>query len=271
MASPLLPRAPQCITCVRRIAGTFADTVSVPARQQVRGKKKLARASNNIKVRLLRDIPHYGRKGTILPVAPGRMRNDWYPKSMAEYMTAPQLQELGLENVVSERDSTFMPGIMKQTKTEKIVEEKPAQIDLDLLSPEHMMRILSNAIPTNLEFYRKPIAVAQSPVLKHSPSIPASSALSEEALEAQGPAPVVQEKTGIYGSVSTADIAANLKAILAAHKEGSKVVLSPEDIVFVEKTDEKDRVKTLGIFEIYIRIKGAPDVIRRTIQVHALD
>ncbi|KAH8808189.1 hypothetical protein F5884DRAFT_359311 [Xylogone sp. PMI_703] len=271
MASPLLPRAPQCINCVRRIVGSFPDRVSTPIRQQVRGKKKLAKASNNIKVRLLQDIPHYGRKGTILQVAPGRMRNDWFPKNMAEYMTTPRLQELGLENAVSERDSGFMPGVEKQFKPKTPLEDKPIHTNLDLLSPERMMYLVTRALPpVGLEFYRKPIPATQPPAPKHSPSIPASSALSEEALEAQESAapPIVKEKTGIYGSVSTADIAAELKAILVElEEEGSKVVLSAEDITFVEQTDEKDRVKTLGVFDIDIRIKGAPETIRSMINV----
>jgi hypothetical protein len=50
-----------------------------------------------------------------------------------------------------------------------------------------------------------------------------------------------------------------------------RVVLSPENISFVEETSEKDRVKHLGIFEIAIRVDGAPDAIRRTIRVNARD
>lgn len=69
MASPLLSKSPQCISCVRRITGVFSDAVFVPPRAQVRGKKKLAKASNNIKVKLLRDIPHYGRQGTAIKSA----------------------------------------------------------------------------------------------------------------------------------------------------------------------------------------------------------
>jgi len=76
-------------------------------------------------------------------------------------------------------------------------------------------------------------------------------------------------KTAIYGSVSTADIAASLKAILAEDEDGARVVLGPEEISFVETTEESDRVKHLGIFEIDIRLKGAPDAVRRTIKVSA--
>jgi hypothetical protein len=76
---------------------------------------------------------------------------------------------------------------------------------------------------------------------------------------------------GIYGSVSTSDIAANLKAILAEDEASSRVVLSAEDIQFVQETDDKDRVKHLGVFEIEIRVEGATDSVRRTIKVNAQD
>lgn len=72
----------------------------------------------------------------------------------------------------------------------------------------------------------------------------------------------------IYDSVSTADIAANLKAILAEDGQGKRVVFGPEDITFLEKTEEKDRVKHAGTFEIGIKVKGAADAVRRTIRVN---
>ena len=92
-----------------------------------------------------------------------------------------------------------------------------------------------------------------------SPSIPKSSTVSAAARagkEEKAPA-----STGIIGSVSTNDIATNLKAILAEDKQGAKVLLAPEDITFVEPTEEKGRVKQLGTFAI--------QSIRRTIQVNA--
>jgi ribosomal protein L9 len=119
-------------------------------------------------------------------------------------------------------------------------------------------------LPPNIDFYRTPIV---SPPQRHSPSIPASSAVSVAAQDAIGPQG--QPKTSIYGSVTTADIAENLKAILAEDDRGARVVLTPEEITFVETTEETDRVKHLGIFEINIRVKGATDDIRRTIKVNA--
>lgn len=45
--------------------------------------------------------------------------------------------------------------------------------------------------------------------------------------------------------------------------------MAPEDITFVGKGEEKYRVKHLGTFEIEIKVKGATDIIRRTITVNA--
>ena len=79
------------------------------------------------------------------------------------------------------------------------------------------------------------------------------------------------EKRGIYGSVSTSDIAANLKAILAEDNEGRHIGFSHENISFVKETEDKDRVNHLGSFEIEIRLNDAPDFVRRKITVNAQD
>lgn len=130
--------------------------------------------------------------------------------------------------------------------------------------PSEATLIIANLLPANLEFFRQPIAAAQ-PAKKLSPSLRSKVVISAAAKESQGP----QEKTSIYGSVSTADVAASLKAILAEHEDGSRVVLSPEEVTFVETQEEGDRVKHLGVFEIDIWLKGAPDAVRRTIKVSA--
>lgn len=75
-------------------------------------------------------------------------------------------------------------------------------------------------------------------------------------------------KTGIYGSVSSADIAANLNAILREDIDGARVSLSPGDISFAEQLEDEDRVKHLGIFTFDIRL-GPTERIRRTITVRA--
>lgn len=66
------------------------------------------------------------------------MRNQFFPRRMAEYMTQAHIKEAGLENVTLERDFTF--GI-KDAESAKGVEPEvkaaPAKVvavDLDLLS-----------------------------------------------------------------------------------------------------------------------------------------
>src|SRR5687768_5032710 len=57
--------------------------------------------------------------GSVIPLPPGRMRNQFFPRKMAEYMTQAQIKEAGLENVTLERDFTF--GI-KDAESAKAVE-----------------------------------------------------------------------------------------------------------------------------------------------------
>jgi hypothetical protein len=65
---------------------------------------------------------------------------------------------------------------------------------------------------------------------------------------------------------------ANLKAILAEHEDGARIVLSADDVTFVgtlEDGDDKSRVKHLGIYQIDIALKGGSDVLKRTIKISA--
>jgi hypothetical protein len=129
------------------------------------------------------------------------------------------------------------------------------------------MKIITELLPQNIDFYRSPIATTPATPQRHSPSVPAASAISAAAQEAVRPQN--SQKTSIYGSVTTTDVAENLKAILTEEGKGSRVVLTPEDIVFVSQGEEKDRVKHLGAFEIDIKVKGATTAVRRTIIVKA--
>jgi hypothetical protein len=46
--------------------------------------------------------------GAIIPLPRGLMRNLWYPRGKAEYMTRSQLKELNFKVSAVERDVTFM-------------------------------------------------------------------------------------------------------------------------------------------------------------------
>lgn len=131
---------------------------------------------------------------------------------------------------------------------------------------EEATKTIAKLLPDNIDFYRT-LIVAQAPVQKRSPSLPASALISHAA---GGNKPIPTEtKQAIYGSVSTADIAATIRAVLAEDAEGSRIVLGPEDIKFAIETEEKDRVKHIGTFDVDIRVKGAPEAVRRTITVRA--
>jgi len=76
---------------------------------------------------------------------------------------------------------------------------------------------------------------------------------------------------GIYGSVSTADIVATIKAALAHNDEAARVLLSEHDVRFVSGHDEDDasRVKQLGTFKVEIQVPGTAQPLVRNIRVRA--
>lgn len=55
-------------------------------------------------------------------------------RRLAEYVTKAQLQELGLQHVTVQRDSTFGTAALRQVKQEEPEEQEvPAAVTLDLL------------------------------------------------------------------------------------------------------------------------------------------
>lgn len=78
--------------------------------------------------------------------------------------------------------------------------------------------------------------------------------------------------TTIFGSVSTADMAESIKAVLAQSTEGARVVVGAEDITIVQNQDDEfghqdegvegDRLKALGDFQVEVRVKGGEAVVR---------
>ena len=56
-------RNPLCLVCIRRLAGDDLSKSWFPFYRQLRGKKKIARRTTTIKVKLLEDIKGYGKKG----------------------------------------------------------------------------------------------------------------------------------------------------------------------------------------------------------------
>ena len=137
-------------------------------------------------------------------------------------------------------------------------------------------------MPPSMEFYRAPISVPEpeTPIQDRPKRLKraASSAAAElEAASVPLPEPVVQPQlTHIFGSVSTADIAESIKAVLANTTEGARVVIGAEDITIIhnevnnevndsedqDKGIEGDRLKVLGDFQVEVRVKGGDPVVR---------
>ncbi|RPB21047.1 hypothetical protein L211DRAFT_828534 [Terfezia boudieri ATCC MYA-4762] len=115
--------------------------------QQTRGAKKLRR-DPYITVQLLQDVPHFGRKGSNLPVARGRMRNRWFPRGMARYLTNHDLKNLKAGDIMAERDITFRPDL----------EDKRETVDIGVLDPERSHSLLESLLPDTLEFARPTIS-----------------------------------------------------------------------------------------------------------------
>ena len=68
----------------------------------------------------------------MVQVAAGRMRNDWYPRRVADYMTQAQLRTLDLKDATFERDFTF--GVAQpETKPEAKMEVDRNTLDVGRL------------------------------------------------------------------------------------------------------------------------------------------
>lgn len=149
----ILSRTPLCLNCLRRTIGDDISQSFFPFHRQVRGKKKkTAQRPTTINVKLLQDIPGYGRKGTVLtpcpilktiltciiagsitPVEPGRMRNTWYPRQRAEYMTAATLQGVKPQAVVAERDFAFGVKPKEEEAPKASQKDTPVEVQTKLL------------------------------------------------------------------------------------------------------------------------------------------
>lgn len=272
-------RNPLCLSCIRQLVADDLSKSWFPFHRQVRGKKKTKRITT-INVRLLEDVTGYGKKGSITPVEPGRMRNTWYPQQKAEYVTASKLQGLKPQKLEAVRDFTFGMGkpeaepVPASTQAETV---PPTLTVTRLLPPLRATEIMEAALPSHITFYRSPITdpepeVPESPTPKRAAS-PAAAVLeaASEPLK-----PPESRLTTIYGSVSTADVVDSMKAMLSQTEEGARVVLAPEDlkILVPENVEpqvvgiEGDRLKALGEFQVEARVKGGEAVVR-TVSVRA--
>ena len=139
------------------------------------------------------------------------------------------------------------------------------------IKPQVATRIIRDLVPTYIEFYRSPISEPRTEAPGTMPRRTVT-ATADFPVATSGPVPEAAS-TAIYGSVSTADVAASLRALLAEDEEGAMVVLNADDITIrksavMESAGESDRLKTLGDFEVDIQVKGG-EAVRRVVRVSA--
>ncbi|KAF1830707.1 hypothetical protein BDW02DRAFT_90102 [Decorospora gaudefroyi] len=259
---------PQCVSCIRRI--TRPD-LHVWRPQQTRTiSKKAKEAERNITVKLLTDVPRYGRAGSYVPLNPSLMRNKWFPARVADYVPATQMKQLKAQEVVIARDFTF--GVQLNLEEAEDEEEDFGKqpkyyvrpIEIDVLSPGRSMELLNAFVPPTVDFYRQRIE-QESPSKERMGASGAADILTAAAMASKAKAPV----DAIYGSVSTADLVSTIRGALAHNDEASRVILNEADVKFVSGHEEGDtsRVKQLGTFKVEIRLPGAEEPLVRNIRI----
>ncbi|KAH7139296.1 hypothetical protein B0J11DRAFT_546762 [Dendryphion nanum] len=264
---------PQCTSCTRRITRLGWEAWRAPL-QQVRHVSKAAKeAERNIVVKLLKDIPKFGRAGSYIPVNRALMRNRWFPSRTADYVPATQLKQLKAEGVTMTRDAEFgvyrAPVVEDEGGLGPSTSSRPyvRPIEIELLTPARSMELLTAFTPPSLVFYREPIDQSQITSTPRYGATGAADVLTAAAMSSKSKSLV----DGIYGSVSTADIAASIKAALAHNDEAARVILTEQDIHFQDGQGGGDvtRVKQLGTFKVEVVVPGADYSITRTVRVRA--
>ncbi|KAI1137830.1 hypothetical protein F5Y05DRAFT_413778 [Hypoxylon sp. FL0543] len=287
MAPTHLVRPPTCLSCLRRLAlPTPSPFLALPlAQQQTRGARTTKAEEEDLQgipVRLLQDIRGFGRKHAIIRVKPGRMRNYWFPKAHAEYMTRQRFKELGLtEAAIGVRDRTFGSKLLIEEEGDGkklLVEDGPpgttkSKKDTLTLPPEETLSLLQTILPATLTFARKTIAAptpTPTPAATRSPSLAANAAISTSSTPADS-APAEPAAVPIFGSVSTNDILAMIREQLleADPSRGGRVALEVEDLAIQGLEDGEDRIKRLGTFEVLISASKDMEPVRREVKVVA--
>ncbi|EOD46283.1 Ribosomal protein l9 RNAse h1 [Neofusicoccum parvum] len=274
MSAPLRPSLlPRCSSCARRVAASALRPWS-PLQQQIRGKKKLSKLPHTIPVRLLKDVKAFGRKGSLVPVSAGQMRNNWFPARTAEYVTATELKELRQKDASIERDHAFVLEEIKvkgETGPEVLEIAKPKPIEVERISPQRSMELIDIFVPARMDFQKsakdKPPQEQPAKVQPRPRGISAADVLA--AASAAQAKQEVDERVGIHGSVSTIDVAAFIRDHLAVNEEGTLVTVSQEDVHFIDGTsaDDATRLKFSGDYEVEIKVKGAEEGVRRKLRV----
>jgi hypothetical protein len=219
----------------------------------------------------------------------GRMRNEWFPRRVAEYVTQPEMRTLRMSNTAIERDVEFgvtdLAAQISKANKEQQNQDEYADIrsgftvrkaaEVERVTPERSVQLLDIFVPKTIDFYRQPIPEE----VKEPEPEPAKDAFGQGAAaelfaarQKRDEKVKAKEAPGIYGSVSTHDILAAVRSAMENNDESARVLITEADLKFVDagsEVEELRRVKHVGSFSIEIMIKGAEAGLRRTVRVNA--
>ncbi|KAG8631572.1 hypothetical protein KVT40_000712 [Elsinoe batatas] len=258
-------RSPVCSSCTRRILASISPASSQPWTQQTRhksSKKRSVKGPDHITVRLNRDVPGFGRKGSYVPISQGHMRNTWHPTSIASYLSPAESSSIRTRNIPVQRDVLFMAEAMAASGG--MSKRRQAAIDAAVRAGGTM-----SSAAGEVEGAGAVGAVGQGQAQVQA--VPARRALELMSVLVPGRMDFrrqVQEGgRGIFGSVSVGDVVERVRDVLGGNEEASRIVIGEEDVTFVDTEAEGGKVKTLGQFKVEIGVKGAEGTVARTVRV----
>ena len=217
------------------------------------------------------------------------MRNQWFPKRVADYVTVPEMKILRLKNVPTLRDFQYGVTIKLETANDNPYENATPHTlpiirapEVQKLTSERSMELIEIFVPPVLEFHRQPIneeKKLEKPTARATPSkqdryVVASTAAADllaartmSVQEKQTPT----EPQAIYGSVSAHDVLVAMRAAIADNDEAARVILTEDDVKFVDLPTSEEtgggKLKHVGDFVVEMKVRGAEKSVRRAVKI----
>lgn len=224
--------------------------------------------------------------GSIVPIAPGRMRSEWFPRHIASYIPYTELRALRRQEVPMERDPDFDPVLFAKAKSGSDADTGLSQAEqqeasmfqsspITSLTPERSKELLEIFVPSRLDFYRPAIIeeVKEPERPERESNFGEGAGAELLAARSQAAKPKATGQQAIYGSVSSHDVLVAVRAVMGnSTDEARRVVLHDGDVVFVGlEQGDHERVKHVGEFMVEIKVGGVETGVKRIVRVHAQD
>ena len=222
--------------------------------------------------------------GAIVPVPRGLMRNEWFPRRVADYVTVPELRALRIEEAAILRDFEF-DSLDEATKPPADVSEDLKDASEQDTAANEMrvardMELVASSVPERIEMFREPIleekgkesARQKEDAFRGTGAASDLLALRRRQVQELRDDKANQKKTtAIYGSVTIQDVLTVIRGAMGEDEDAKSVALHEGDLKFVDlpqsEDSDTDRLKHLGDFTVEIKVKGAEDGVRKIVGV----